>query len=120
MQFPPKHTEEELMLQSKYAKLRKKKKQLAAHQNPVKNVEAEKASVMVTGSIRFVLKRMARPGGEPFLVFVDFLFLMQCLRTLGYCVPQQANGELDNSSNSSPQSCLPRKKQPSPDFLFLV
>ena len=35
-------------------KLRKKKKQLAAHQNPVKNVEAEKTSVMVTGSIRFV------------------------------------------------------------------
>ena len=82
MQFPPKHTEEELMLQSKYAKLRKKKKQLAAHQNPVKNVEAEKASVMVTGSIRFVLKRLVRLGVNPGSLGIrleastDLLFLM--------------------------------------------
>lgn len=55
MQFPSKHTEEELMLQSKYAKLRKKKKQLAAHQNPVKNAEAEKSSALVIGASRFDL-----------------------------------------------------------------
>jgi hypothetical protein len=52
--FPTKLTEEELMLQAKFAKLRKKKKQLAAHQNPVKNVEAEK-SILVTGPNRSTL-----------------------------------------------------------------
>ena len=44
--FPTKLTDEELMLQTKYAKLRKKKKQVAAHQNPQKNVEAEKLTLV--------------------------------------------------------------------------
>ena len=39
LHFPSKLTEEELMLQSKFAKLRKKKKQVAAHQNPSKASE---------------------------------------------------------------------------------
>jgi negative elongation factor E len=43
LHFPSKLTEEELMLQAKYAKLRKKKKQVAAHQNPSKVSEAEKS-----------------------------------------------------------------------------
>lgn len=43
LHFPTKLTEEELMLQAKYAKLRKKKKQLAAHQNPSKSSESEKS-----------------------------------------------------------------------------
>ena len=43
LHFPSKLTEEELMLQAKYAKLRKKKKQVAAHQNPSKASEAEKS-----------------------------------------------------------------------------
>lgn len=43
--FPSKLTQEEEMLQLKYAKLRKKKKQLATHQNPAKNTEAEKSAI---------------------------------------------------------------------------
>ena len=68
LQFPSKLTEEETMLQAKYAKLRKKKRQLAAVKNPDAAEKAEKEAqkkVVSTTSAKDakeVAKKLIRTG----------------------------------------------------------
>ena len=69
--FPSKLTEEETMLQAKYAKLRKKKRQLAASKNPDAAEKAEKeaakkaAATANAKDAKEVAKKLIRTGALP-------------------------------------------------------
>ena len=91
--FPSKLTEEETMLQAKYAKLRKKKRQLAASKNPDAAEKAEKeaakkaAATANAKDAKEVAKKLIRTGALPKIqkVSTGKLVLRKCSFLLYKC-----------------------------------